>query len=218
MAHYVDLTNKEWSHGDPWDWSHYPGNFLFSLLAPTFSRLRHHRIPDLSLCDHKTLAADWKLTTPSENFPLEGYKKNPVRKGGNWFFSKVSHPLVFPLINFLFLPDNLAHSLFLHTCLIFWCQNPGGKIHHDWVGSSYEPTPGGPLPWTLQRNWDNPLRMGLSTCLAGLTSTHQPTFHPSVIRVSEIDPLRSSPCFQVLALGGRIPWPSGPWPCAPVWL
>ena len=28
--------------------------------------------------------------------------------------------------------------------------------------------------------------MGLSTCLAGATSTHQPTFHPSVTRVSEI--------------------------------
>ena len=154
MAHYVDLTNKEWSHGDPWDWSHYPGDFLFSLLAPTFSRLRHHRIPDLSLCDHKTLAADWKLTTPSENFPLAGYKKNPVRKGGNWFFSKVSHPLVFPLINFLFLPDNLAHSLFLHTCLIFWCQNPGGKIHHNWAGSSHKPTFSGLLPCTLPRNWD----------------------------------------------------------------
>ena len=30
MAHYVDLTNKEWSHSDLWDWSHCPSDILFS--------------------------------------------------------------------------------------------------------------------------------------------------------------------------------------------
>ena len=178
MAHYVDLTNKEWSNSDPWDWLHYPSNILFSLLVPTFSRLCHHCTPDFSLCDHKSLAAGWKLTTPSENFPLAGYKKDHVRKGGHWFFSKVSHPLIFPLINFLFLPDSLAHSLFLCIALICWCKNPGGKIHRDWVGSSNEPTTGGPLPWTLQRNWNNPPRTGLSTCLAGWHPHTSPHFVP----------------------------------------
>jgi len=43
-------------------------------------------------------------------------------------------------------------------------------------------------------------RPGLSTCLAGLTSTHQPTFHPQVTRVSEI-PFSG---ILSLSLGGRI--------------
>ena len=46
-----------------------------------------------------------------------GYKKDPIRKGGHWFFWRASHPLVFPLRNFLFLPDRPARSLYLCTCL-----------------------------------------------------------------------------------------------------
>ena len=60
---------------------------------------------------------------------------------------------------------------------------------------------------------------GLSTCLAELTSTHQPTFHPSVTRVSEIPTGLTStrwPTFHpsVTRAGGS-PRPFGPWPCAP---
>ena len=44
-------------------------------------------------------------------------------------------------------------------------------------------------------------RMGLSTCLAGVTSIYQPTFHPSVMRVREI------PFPQTLSLSS-IPIPS----------
>ena len=48
--------------------------------------------------------------------------------------------------------------------------------------------------------------MGLSTGLAGLTSTHLPTLNPLVTRAREIPfprILSLSPRFQVLALGGR---------------
>ena len=74
-------------------------------LAPIFSKLRDHQIPDLRLHDH-----------PSENFSSVGYKKESVRKGESWFSLRASRPL-FPLINFLFLPDCLACSLFLCTHL-----------------------------------------------------------------------------------------------------
>ena len=55
-------------------------------------------------------------------------------------------------------------------------------------------------------------RMGLSTCLAGLTSTHLPTFHPSFTRVSEIpfsQILSLLPASQVLELVRRISKASG---------
>ena len=58
-----------------------------------------------------------KINHPFRDFSLAGYKKDPVRKGGHWFFSRASHPLVFPLRNFLFLPDSSAHSLCLCTRL-----------------------------------------------------------------------------------------------------
>ena len=48
---------------------------------------------------------------------MAGCKQDPVRTGGHWFFPRASHPLVFPLINFLFLPDCPPHSLFLCTRL-----------------------------------------------------------------------------------------------------
>ena len=56
------------------------------------------------------------MTIPSENFPLVVYKKDSIRKGEFWFSLRASHPL-FPLINFLFLPDCPVHSLFLCTRL-----------------------------------------------------------------------------------------------------
>ena len=59
-------------------------------------------------------------TIPSENFSLVGYKKDSIRKGGCWFFLRVSHPL-FSLYCFLFLPDCAAHSLFLCTRLTIYC-------------------------------------------------------------------------------------------------
>ena len=45
MAHYVDLTNKEWSHSDLWDWSHCPSDILFScwhLTTPLCNRQLPH--------------------------------------------------------------------------------------------------------------------------------------------------------------------------------
>ena len=94
---------------------------------------------------------------------------------------------------------------------------PGKEEHCNWVGSSHEPTSGGP---SLGPCRETEMCSGtrLSTCLAGLTSTRWPTFHPSVRRVSEIPfswILSLLPHFHVLALGRRIPWPSGPRSCAP---
>ena len=51
---------------------------------------------------------------PSENFSLVVYKKVPIRKGEHWLFSRASHHLVLPLINFPFLawlPRSLSFSL-----------------------------------------------------------------------------------------------------------
>ena len=94
-------------------------------------------------------------------------------------------PPHFPLTNSPFLCLTALLS-FLRTCPTFWCRNPGGKIHCNWVGSSHKPTSGGPLPWTLPRNWDELWDRTLH-CLAGLTSTYRPTFHSSVVTmVSEI--------------------------------
>ena len=94
-------------------------------------------------------------------------------------------PPHFPLTNSPFLCPTALLS-FLRTCPTFWCRNPGGKIHCNWVGSSHKPTSGGPLPWTLPRNWDELWDRTLH-CLAGLTSTYWPTFHSSVVTmVSEI--------------------------------
>ena len=124
-------------------------------------------------------------------------------------------PSLVPLINFLFC---LTAQLTLFFSALSLLSGPktleGRSTATGWAPLTSRP-PGVPSLGPC-RETETSSRMGCSTCLAGLTCAHQPTFHPSVIRVSEIDPLRSSPCFQVLALGGRIPWPSGPWPCAPV--
>ena len=60
-----------------------------------------------------------KINHPLRDFPLVEYKKDPIRKKGHWFFSRASHPLYFPLINLLFLPDCPARSVFLRTHLAF---------------------------------------------------------------------------------------------------
>ena len=137
-----------------------------------------------------------------------GYKKDSIRQGGCLFSLRASHPLFSLQSISLFLPDCPASFLFLYTLLTFWCQNLGGKIHRSWVGSSPKPTSGGPH---FCQETEMNSGMGLSTCLAGLTSTHWPTFHPSVTRVSEIPfswILCLSPHFQVL--GARIPTLLGP--------
>ena len=51
-------------------------------LAPIFSKLRDHQIPDLWLCDH-----------PYREFFIGGYEKNSVRKGECWFSLRASHLL-----------------------------------------------------------------------------------------------------------------------------
>ena len=40
-----------------------------------------------------------KINHPLRDFPLVEYKKDPIRKKGHWFFSRASHPLIFPLRN-----------------------------------------------------------------------------------------------------------------------
>ena len=79
-------------------------------LAPTFSKLQNHWIPDLWLCDHRT-----QLQTknyPSENFSLVGYMKDPFRKGGHWFCLRASHLLFSLKWISLFFAWCLACSLF----------------------------------------------------------------------------------------------------------
>ena len=51
-------------------------------LAPIFSKLQDHQIPDLQLCDH-----------PFREFFIGEYKKDSIRKGECWFSLRASHPL-----------------------------------------------------------------------------------------------------------------------------
>ena len=148
-----------------------------------------------------------------------GYKKDSVRKGGRWFSLRASHPLFSLQSISLFLPDCPASFLFLYTLLTFWCQNLGGKIHRNWVGFSYGPTSGGPLPWTLWRNrralgWDSPL------ALLDWHPYTSPHFIHQLQGWVKSHSLRSSLShpFQVLGLGRRIPMALQPLALCPIWL
>ena len=81
--------------------------YLFKAMRPPDSRPLATWLQDS--------ATGLKLTITSENFSLLGYEKDPVRKGGHRFFSRGSHPLIFPQINSLFLPDCPAYSLCQHS-------------------------------------------------------------------------------------------------------
>ena len=119
MAHYVDLANQEWCHSDPGD----PGDIAqATFCCPTDTYLLEATGPPDSRPQ-----ATWpqdpscrlKINHPVRDFPLVEYKKDPIRKKGHWFFSRASHPLYFPLITLLFLPDCLACSVFLRAHLAF---------------------------------------------------------------------------------------------------
>ena len=98
MAHCVDLTNNksQWSMR----LTEFPKWHPVNSLVPIFSKLRDHQIP-----------------IHSESFSLVGYKKDSRQKGRMLVLLKSQSASLFPLINFLFLPDCLARSLFLCTCL-----------------------------------------------------------------------------------------------------
>ena len=116
------------------------------------------------------------------------------------------HSNKFPFLAWL--SSSLSFSLHSSYILV---PKPRRKTHPNWVGSSHEPTSSGPLPLTLSRNWDE-LWNGTLHLITGLT------FRLLITRVSEIPfswILSLLPHFHVLALGRRIPWPSGPRSCAP---
>ena len=69
-----------------------------------------------------------KINHPFREFFIAGCKKDPVRKEGHWFFPRASHPLVFPLVNFLFSPDCPPHSLFLCFCLTAGSSRGAGGL------------------------------------------------------------------------------------------
>ena len=71
-----------------------------------FSKLQDDRIPDLWLRDH-----------PFREFFIGGVQERFHQKGRTLILLKSQSPSLFPLINFLFLPDCLARSLFLCTHL-----------------------------------------------------------------------------------------------------
>ena len=73
-------------------------------LAPIFSKLRGHQIPDLRLRDH-----------PFREFFIGGVQERLHQKGKTLILLKSQSPSLFPLINFLFLPDCPAHSFSLHS-------------------------------------------------------------------------------------------------------
>ena len=93
------------NHSDLWDWPNWPKGILLS-----------HWCLSSQSCKTTGFQTSSYLTIPSENFLLVRCKKDSIRKGECWFSLRASHPL-FPLINFLFLPDCPAHSLFLCTHL-----------------------------------------------------------------------------------------------------
>ena len=109
--------------------------------------------------------------------------------------------------------------------LISWLQSPSAVILESpkmksatvsFISPSIYHEVMGPCPETEMSSGT-----GLSTCLTGLTSTHRPTFHPLVTRVSEIPffwILSLLPPFHVLALGGRIPMALGLSVLFPIWL
>ena len=97
------------NHSDPWDWPNCPNGILLS----------HWHLFSQS-CETTRFQTSGYVTIPSENFSLVGYKKDSIRKGERWFSLRARHPL-FPLINFLFLPDCPACSLFLCPRLIASC-------------------------------------------------------------------------------------------------
>ena len=70
-------------------------------------------------------------------------------------------------------------------------ENPGGKIHRNWVGSSHEASSGGPLPWTLPRNWDE-LRDG-TLHLPCWSDIHTPAHISSIGYKGEWNPIPSDP-------------------------
>ena len=96
MAPYVDLANNksQWSMR----LTEFPKWHPVSSLVPIFSKLWDHQI-----------------RIPSEDFSLVGYKKDSCQKGRMLVLLKSQSTSLFPLINFLFLPDCPACSLFLCT-------------------------------------------------------------------------------------------------------
>ena len=119
-------------------------------------------------------------------------------------------PSLVPLINFLFC---LTAQLTLFFSALSLLSGPktleGRSTATGWAPLTSRP-PGVPSLGPC-RETETSSRMGCSTCLAGLTCAHQPTFHPSVTR-SEWNPIPSdplSPRFQVLVLqeGGPLPGP-----------
>ena len=75
----------------------------------------------------------------------------------------------------------LFSSLTLHSGARTW----EGRAATTGYAPLTNPSPVVPSLGPCQEAETSP-RMGLSTCLAGLTSTHLPTFHPSFTRASEI--------------------------------
>ena len=77
-------------------------------LVPVFSKLQDYQIPDLRLRDH-----------PFRDFFIGGVKEGLHQKGRTLVLLKSQSSSLFPLINFLFLPDCPTHSLFLCTHLTY---------------------------------------------------------------------------------------------------
>ena len=147
---------------------------------------------------------------PSENFSLVVYKKVPIRKGEHWLFSRASHHLVFPLINFPFLawlPRSLSFSLHSSYNLV---PKPGRG----------DPPQLGGFLWPAHLRWSPPLDLiekqaspgtRLSTCLA--VDIHTLAHIASIGYKGEWNPILS----DSLCLAS-FPNPLGPTAVCPVWL
>ena len=171
-----------------------------------------HWCPSSQSCETTRFQTSGYVTILSENFSSVGYKKDPYRKGGCWFFLRAI-TLSFPSNELPFSCLTAGLALFfsaftLHSGAKTQEGRPlqlGGLLSqaHLWR----------PLPRTLPRNLRCAPGTRLSACLAELTSTHWPTFYPSVRRVSEI------PFSWILSLSldsfpspsARREHPQGPW-------
>ena len=146
-------------------------------LPPTFSRLQDHQIPDLWLCDHRTQLQAKNQPSLQRIFHVWGMRKMPSERGdAGSLLGPVT--LLFPSHKFPFsLPEGLA--LFPpHSSYILGLK-PRREDLPQLGGLPSPAHPGGPSLGPCQET-EMSSGAGLSTCLAELTPTHRPTFHPSV--------------------------------------
>ena len=146
------LTSQRINHSGLWDWPNCPNDILLS----------HWCLSSQSWQTTRFQTSGYVTDYPFREFFIGGHEKDSVRKGGPWFSLRASHP-VFSLINFLFLPECPAHSLFLCTHLTFWCWNPGRSTATGWAPLTSPPLVGpslGPYRETgTSSGMDSPLAL-----------------------------------------------------------